>query len=102
MIEWLGGEVHVIDILIAFSGICLLVTISKIAQTNGSERYLIPAFCCWFGFELLIGLEDGTLISFPHPIGMIVAVVLLIGFIGLLARGVFAVWKARKTGVASL
>jgi len=77
MIDWVGGEQNLVGIIIPLSGICILLIIPKITETNRSRRYFLPAFIFWLGFQLLIGLEQGTLISFPHPIGLLSAGFLL-------------------------
>ena len=102
MIEWFGGEQNVIEILIPLVGICVLLIAPKITNTGRSRRYLIPAFCCWFGFQALIGLEEGTLVSFPYPIGLISGILLWIGFFGLVFRGLFAAWEERKSTTSSV
>jgi len=102
MIEWFGGEQNVIEILIPLVGICVLMIAPKITNTGHSRRYFIPAFCCWFGFQALIGVEQGTLFSFPHPIGLISGIVLWIGSLGLFFRGLFAAWKERKSSISTV
>ncbi|QLH84996.1 hypothetical protein HZS54_13610 [Halosimplex pelagicum] len=97
MIEWFGGEGNVVDILIPLFGICVLLLAPKVTDTNRSRRYFVPAFASWFGLQLLIGLEQGTLVSFPHPIGLVGGLLLLIGFVGLIVRGLFAAWKGRES-----
>ena len=102
MIEWFGGEQNVIEILIPVVGICALLIAPKITNTGRSRHYLILAFCCWVGFQALIGLEDGTLVSFPYPIGLISGTVLWLGFFGLFFRGLFAAWEERKSSTSSV
>gem|GEM_PF-2346669 len=88
MIDWVGGEQNLVGIIIPLSGICILLIIPKITETNRSRRYFLPAFIFWLGFQLLIGLEQGTLISFPHPIGLLSAGFLLFFFfLGSLLHG---------------
>ncbi|WP_134670975.1 hypothetical protein [Halorussus marinus] len=101
MIEWLGGEGYVVDIAIPLFGILLVGISSRVAETNGSERYVFPAFCCWLGYEVLLGLEAGTLVALPRPLGPIGAVLLLVGFLGLLFRGLYALWKVREPSGSS-
>ncbi|MFC4246903.1 hypothetical protein ACFOZ7_07810 [Natribaculum luteum] len=101
MIEWFGGEQNVIEILIPLFGICALLIAPKITETGRSRRYFVPAFIFWLSYQVLIGLEEGTLIAFPHSIGLISAILLLIGFIGLFFRGLFAVWKERESSISS-
>ncbi len=101
MIEWIGGERNIVGILIPLVGICVLLIVPKLTNTNRSRRYFLPAFACWFGFQVLIGLEQGTLISFPHPLGLGSAILLLLGFLGLLIRGLIVVWKERDPFVPS-
>jgi hypothetical protein len=95
MIEWLGGPTHVVDIAIAAFGLSLLLALSKTAETNRSRRYFVPAFGCWFGFELLLGLEAGSLVAVPRPVGFGGALALLVGFLGLFVGGLRSVWNAR-------
>lgn len=102
MIEWFGGEQNVVEILIPFLGICVLLIAPKITNTGRSRRYFVPAFVFWLSFQVLIGLEQGTLVSFPHPIGLISAILLLIGFIALFVRGLFAAWEERKSYTSSV
>lgn len=93
MIEWFGGEQNIISMLIPLIGICILLFISKIIETNRGRRYFLSGFVLWFSFQVLIGLEQGTLVSFPHPIGLISAILLLIGFVALMFYALYAVWK---------
>lgn len=102
MIEWFGGEQNVIDIFIPLFGICVLLITPKITDTGRSRRYFVSAFIFWLSFQVLIGLEQGTLVSFPHLIGLISAILLLIGSIGLLFRGLFAAWKERESSISSV
>lgn len=102
MIEWFGGEQNVVEILIPLLGICVLLIAPKITNTGRSRRYFVPAFVLWFSFQVLIGLEQGTLVSFPHPIGLVSAILLWIGSLGLIFRGLFAAWKERKSSVSSV
>lgn len=95
MIEWLGGEQNVISVSIPLVGICILLIVPKITDTNRGRRYLLPAFVLWFSFHILIGIEQGTLVSLPYPIGLISTILLLIGFISLMSYGLYAVWKER-------
>ena len=97
MVEWFGGEQNVISVLIPLIGICILLAVSKITETNRGRRYFLLAFVLWFSFQVLIGLEQGTLVSFPHPIGLISAALLLIGFITLMFYGLYAVWKVQDS-----
>ena len=99
MIEWLGGEQNVISMSIPLIGISILLIAPRISDTNRGRRYLLPAFVLWFSFRVLIGLEQGTLVSFPYPIGLISAILLLIGFISLMFYGLYAVWKERDSFV---
>lgn len=102
MIQWFGGEQNVIGILIPLVGICILLIAPKITNTGRSRRYFVPAFVLWFGFQVLIGLEQGTLVSFPHPVGLISGIFLPIGFLGLFFRGLFAAWEERKSSKSSV
>jgi len=101
MIDGVGGEQNLVGIIIPLSGICILLIIPKITETNRSRRYFLPAFIFWLGFQLLIGLEQGTLISFPHPIGLLGAGFLLIGFFTLMIFGLFAAWNERDPYIFS-
>ncbi|AHG01169.1 hypothetical protein HALLA_18665 [Halostagnicola larsenii XH-48] len=102
MLEWFGGPLNVIEILIPLVGICVLLIAPKITDTGRSRRYFVPAFTCWFGFHVLIGLEEGTLVSFPYLIRLISAILLLLGFVGYLFRGLFAAWKEQESNVSSV
>lgn len=102
MIEWFGGEQNVIEALIPLVGICVLLIAPKITNTGRSIRYFVPAFSLWFSFQVLIGLEQGTLVSFPYPIGLISGIVLWIGSLGLFFRGLFAAWEERKPSTSSV
>lgn len=97
MFEWFGGVQNVIQILIPLFAIGVSLIAPKVTTTSGSRRYFLPAFASWFGYNVLIGLEQGTLLSFPHPLGLISAVLLLVGFTGLMFRGLFAAWRERQT-----
>jgi len=97
MLEWFGGAEYVLDILVALFGLMLLVGTSKITETNRGYRYLLPAFCCWLSLEVLLALEAGTLVSIPSPVGLIGGSLLLLGFLGLTARGLLAAWNTRKS-----
>ncbi|QLH78242.1 hypothetical protein HZS55_13405 [Halosimplex rubrum] len=101
MIEWLGGPTHVVDIAIPASGLVLLLVLSKTAETNRSRRYFVPAFGCWLGSELLLGLYAGTLLAVPRPVGIGGALALLVGFLGLFVQGLRSVWNARGSASAS-
>lgn len=100
MIEWFGGEQNVIQVLIPLVGICVLLISPKITNTGHSRRYFVPAFIFWLCFQVLIGLEQGTLVSFPHPIGLISGILLWIGFLGLFFRGHFAAWEERTSSMS--
>jgi len=102
MIEWFGGEQNVISMLIPLTGICILLIVSKITETNRSRRYFFSAFVLWFSFQVLIGLEQGTLVSFPHPIGIISAVLLLVGFMSLMLYGLYTVWEERDPFISQV
>jgi len=102
MIEWFGGEQNVIEILIPLVGICVLLIGPKITNTGRSRRFFLLAFISWFSFQVLIGLEQGTLVSFPYPIGLISGILLWIGSIGLFFRGLFAAWEERKDSTSSV
>ena len=102
MIEWFGGEQNVIEILIPLVGICVLLIAPKITNTSRSRRYFVPAFILWFSFQLLIGLEQGSFVSFPYPIGLISGILLWIGFLGLFFRGLFAAWEERTYSTSSV
>ena len=96
MIEWFGGTAQVFQILLPLFGLCVVLIAPKITDTNRARRYVAPAFGCWLALQLLIGLEEGTLVSFPDPFGFLVAVLLLLGFVVLMFRGLFAAWKTRE------
>ena len=100
MIEWLGGEQNVVGLLIPLVGIFVLWIAPKITNTGPGRRYFLLACISFFGFQVVIGLEQGTLISFPHPVGMISGILLLIGFGGFCFRGLFAEWKERKSSTS--
>ncbi|NGM71505.1 hypothetical protein G6M89_21390 [Natronolimnobius sp. AArcel1] len=97
MLEWFGGVSNVISLAIPLFGLALLVALSKITETNRSQQYIIPAFCCWAGFHLVIALREGTLVAVPRLVGASLATVLLIGFIVLFFRGLFELWQLRDT-----
>jgi len=97
MLDWFGGGLQVVNILMPLFGVCALLIARTIADTNRAWRWVVSAFGCWFGVQLLIGLEEGTLISFPHPVGLLTAILLLVGFIALWVRGLFAAWKTRQS-----
>ena len=99
--EWLGSDPYVVDILLSLLGVVVLVAVSRITETNRSRQYLLPGFCCWVGFELLLGLEAGGLVSVPRPVGLVGSVVLLAGFVGLSTYGFAVVWMEHSTESAA-
>ncbi|ELY84878.1 hypothetical protein [Natrialba taiwanensis] len=101
MLEWFGGTANVFNLAIPLFGLLALVTLPKIAETNRSRRYFVPAFCCWAGLRLVTGLREGTLVAVPRFLGASLAAVLLVGFLGLCARGLFEVWKLRDESASS-
>jgi len=78
-------------------GVCALLIARTVTDTNRAWRYVVSAFVCWFGVQLLIGLQEGTLVSFPASVGLTAGILLLAGVIALMARGIFAAWKTRKS-----
>ncbi|ELZ53801.1 MULTISPECIES: hypothetical protein [Halorubrum] len=95
MIAWLGGEGNVISLLIPLFGICLVLIADRVTETNRAKRYFLSGFVLWFGFRVVIGLEQGTLVSFPRPVGILVALSLLVGFLSLTCYGYYVVWRGR-------
>jgi hypothetical protein len=102
MIEWVGGEQNVIEILIPLVGICALLIAPKITNIGRSRRYFVPAFILWFSLQVMIGLEQGPLVSFPDPIGLISGILLWAGSFGLFFRGLFAAWEEQKSPRSSM
>ena len=100
--EWFGGGRNSIEILVPVVGICVVLIASKVTDVGRSGRYFLPAFTLWFAFQLLIGLEEGPLVSFPHPIGLIGGISLWIGSLGSFFRGLFAVWQERRSSASSV
>jgi hypothetical protein len=100
MIEWLGGEHHLIELSIPLLGLIIIVGLSKVVDTNRSKRYFVSGFSCWFGFELLIGLEAGSLVSVPFPIGIIGSILLLLGFLGFTLYGFLTLWSLREASTS--
>ena len=95
MIAWLGGEGNVLSLLIPLFGVCVLLFAGRVTETNRARRYFLPGFVLWFGYRLVLGLEAGTLISFPRPIGLLGALSLLVGFLSLTFYGFFVLWRGR-------
>ena len=93
MMAWLGGEGNVISLLIPLFGICLLLIADRVTETNRARRYVLAGLVLWFGCRVVIGLEAGTLFSFPRPIGLVAALSLLVGFLSLTAYGFYVLWK---------
>lgn len=93
MIEWLGGEHHLIELSIPLFGLVIIVCLSKVVDTNRSKQYFVSGFSCWFGVELLISLEQGSLVSVPSPIGIIGSILLLLGFLGFTLYGLLTLWS---------
>ncbi|CDK39858.1 hypothetical protein [Halorubrum sp. AJ67] len=95
MIAWLGGQGNVISLLIPLFGICLLSIVDRVTETNRARRYFLSGFVLWFGCRVVLGLEQGTLVSFPRPIGLLGALSLLIGFLSLTFYGYYVVQTGR-------
>ena len=93
MMAWLGGEGNVISLLIPLFGICLLLIAGRVTETNRARRYVLAGLVLWFGCRVVIGLEAGTLVSFPRPIGLVAALSLLIGFLSLTLYGFYVLWR---------
>ena len=87
MIEWLGGKHHLVELSLPLFGLAIVFVLSKTIDTNRSKRYFVLGFSCWFGLELLIGLEEGSLISVPSPMGVAGSILLLLGFLGFTTYG---------------
>ena len=100
MIAWLGGEGNAVSLLIPLSGICVLLIAGRVTETNRARRYVLAGFVLWFGYRLVLGLEAGTLISFPRPIGLLGALSLLVGFLSLTLYG-FYVLRTGRDPIAS-
>ena len=95
MIAWLGGAGNVVGMLIPLFGIGALLVLPKLTETNRARRFFLRGFALWFGFQALIGLEQGTLVSAPDPFGPIGAALLLVGFVWLSFCGLYEVWVIR-------
>jgi len=100
MIEWIGGRHHLIELSLPLLGLLIMFGLSKVVDTNRSKRYFVSGFSCWFGFELLIGLEQGTLVSVPSPVGIIGSILLLLGFLGFTIYGFLTLWSLRDTSTS--
>lgn len=97
MIEWFGGVSNVINFAVPVFGLILIAALSRVTETNRSRRYIVPAFCCWAGFHLVLALYEGTLVPVPRLLGVGIAVVLQIGFLLLMFRGLYEIWKLRDS-----
>ncbi|MDB2265448.1 hypothetical protein DJ83_06365 [Halorubrum ezzemoulense] len=95
MIEWFGGGENALSMLIPLVGICVIVVAERVTGTNRAKRYVLPAFVLWFGLRAVIGLEQGPIVSLPPPIGLLLAVSLLVGFLSLLLYGFYVLWAGR-------
>ncbi|ELZ39157.1 hypothetical protein [Halorubrum tebenquichense] len=102
MIAWLGGQGNVISLLIPLFGICLVLIADSLTETNRAKRYFLSGYVLWFGFRVVIGLQQGTLITFPRPIGLLGALSLLIGFLSLTFYGLCVVWRERDPTASRL
>jgi hypothetical protein len=102
MLEWIGGPQNVVQLLVPLVVICVLVLLSRTTDIGSSGRYFLPALVLWFGLQVMMGLEQGPLVSFPYPIGLIVGLVLWAGATGLCLRGLLAVWNERTSTASSV
>jgi hypothetical protein len=96
MMDWFGGKHHLIELSIPLFGLGILFVISRVVDTNRSKRYFALGFSCWFGLELLIGLENGSLVSLPSSIGIVASVLLLLGFVGFTGYAILTVLGAGR------
>jgi hypothetical protein len=95
MTAWLGGAGSVVGMLIPLVGIGVFLALPKLTETNRARRFFLPAFALWFGSRALIGLERGTLVSVPAPLGLTAGALLLAGFVWLSFCGLYEVWLIR-------
>jgi hypothetical protein len=101
MIEWLGGIDHLMELSLPLFGLFLFSALSRVIDTNRSKQYFLRGFGCWFGFELLVGLEEGTLVSVPLPVGIVGSILLLIGFLGFTGYGFVTVLGGGESSLTS-
>ncbi|AEH37725.1 hypothetical protein [Halopiger xanaduensis] len=97
MLEWFGGVSNVVSLAIPLFGLGLLLLLTKITDTNRSRRYIVPAFCCWGGFHLVLALYEGTLVPVPRLLGVGLAVALLFGFLALFCHGLYEIWRLQDS-----
>ncbi|ELZ47516.1 hypothetical protein C464_08400 [Halorubrum coriense DSM 10284] len=97
MIAWFGGAESVLSMLVPLVGICVILVAERVTETNRAKRYVLPAFGLWFGLRVVIGLERGPVVSLPRPVGLLVTVSLLVGFLSLLLYGFYVLWAGRDT-----
>jgi hypothetical protein len=89
MLDWFGGGGNLLSALIPLLGICLVLAGGRVTGTNRAARYVLPAFGLWFGLRVLIGLEQGSLVSVPRFVGLSAGVSLLTCFLSLLCYGLY-------------
>ncbi|GAB3664284.1 hypothetical protein [Halopiger thermotolerans] len=97
MLEWFGGVSNVIDFAIPVFGLLLIAVLSRVTEPNRSRRYVVPAFCCWAGSNLMLALSEGTLVPVPRLLGVGLAVALLFGFLVLFCRGLYEIWPLQNS-----
>ncbi|RKD97299.1 hypothetical protein [Halopiger aswanensis] len=97
MLEWFGGVSNVVALAIPVFGLLLLAVLSRVIETNRSRRYIVPAFCCWAGFHLVLALYEGTLVPVPRLLSVGLAAALLLGWLVLFCRGLYEIRTLRNS-----
>jgi hypothetical protein len=95
MLEWIGGGARALDLSIPLFGLVLFLVIKWRFEPHRSWYYFVAAFLCWFGFELVIGLYTGTLVSIPSLIGLATAILLWISCLLFFGLAFLTVWSDR-------
>lgn len=95
MLEWIGGRSELLHIAIPLFGLVFLLLVPRYTDPHRSWNYLVPGFTCLFGTRLVIGLENGTIVSFPRVLGMGLGVSLLIGFVVFTGLALVTAWNGR-------
>lgn len=99
MIDWIGGQSTLIKLGGLALGIISLYIVKSFSNPHRSWNYFMAGFCCWFLYQLILGLYTGTLVSIPYLVGVTTAILLLCGVIGLFSLAFLSVWRDKQRGL---
>ncbi|MDF9744451.1 hypothetical protein [Natrinema salsiterrestre] len=95
MLEWIGGGTRALDLSIPLFGLVLFLAVKWRFDPHRSWYYFVAALLCWVGFDLVIGLYSGTLVSIPTSIGLSTAILFWTCCMTFFGLALLTVWRDR-------